>query len=46
MLAAKADDTKIYQYKNLLAKEYVEFNGTKLSHPVTKLEKSRANIAV
>ena len=46
ILTAKGDETKIYQYKNLSAKEYIEFNGTKLSHPVTKLDKTRVNIAV
>ena len=37
---------KIYQYKSLLAKEYLEFNNTKLSHPVSKIDKNKAPVAV
>lgn len=42
----KPDETKILGYKHLAAKDYVEFNGTKLSHPVTKIEKTRTQTAV
>ena len=46
VMTAKADDTKIGQYKNLQAKDYIEFNGTKLPHAVTKVDKTRTATAV
>ena len=48
-IISKAEDVntaKIYQYKSLLAKEYLEFNNTKLSHPVSKIDKNKAPVAV
>lgn len=46
LFQAKGDENKIYQYKYLLARDYLEFNGTKLTHPVSKLDKQKAPIAV
>jgi len=40
-VVAKPDESKIFQYKYLAAKDYLEFNGTKLNHPVSKIEKSK-----
>lgn len=43
---AKLDDNKINNYKYLLSKDYLEFNGTKLTHPITKIDKNKAVVAV
>ena len=45
--AAITDDLLIYQYKCISGKEQIEFNGTKISRPVTnKIEKVKANVPV
>lgn len=36
----------IYTYKNLVNREYLEFNNTKLHHPVTALDKTKSPHAV
>jgi hypothetical protein len=42
-----SEDMPIYQYKHLQGKDQIEFNGTKLSRPVTtKVDKTKTNMAV
>ena len=41
------EEMLIYQYKSISGKEQIEFNGTKISRPVTnKIEKVKANVPV